>query len=333
MLIPRSLKQFSYVYTLCIVGLLISACDKTKHPVNSLEIAVKGAHSGAISTNGQLAMIGSIHHGASLWDVTKKARVFSWNHQADSMVTATSCALTHDSTLALTVEQYTLVLWDTKTGKGIRHWRAPAKVLDAQLSDTGRYALLGLESNQAVLFDIQNGGITYELNHTNQVTSVSLERSGRLALTGSDDNTAIIWDLTTGQKKQTLKHDDNVKLAVLSPNGTRAFTMSQYDQATLWDTKTGEKLGGLPLKAERLKRGLRYTSATFNNDNSLLLTGRPDQIVELWETSTMTKLDRWALPKRSKWKPTGASVQAVQFISNTQFIALASNGFMHTLER
>lgn len=333
MFIPYLIKHTPYVFTLCLIGLLLNGCDNTKEPSHSLEIAAKGTYSGAISANHHLALIGSIHHGASLWDTTKQARLFSWNHQTENAVTATSSAISHDSKFALTVEQYTMVLWDTQTGEGIRHWRAPAKTLDAQLSDTGRYALLGLENNQAVLFDIQRGGIARELNHTNQVSSVSLESSGRIALTGSDDNTAVIWDLTTGLKKHTLMHDDNVKLAVLSHDGRRAFTMSQYDQATLWDTQTGDKLGSLPLKAERLKRGLRYTSAVFNSDNTLLLTGRPDQIVELWETSTMTKLDKWALPKRNKWKPTGASVQAVQFISDTQFIALASNGYIHTLKR
>lgn len=120
-------------------------------------------------------------------------------------------------------------------------------------------------------------------------------------------------------------------MTALSADGKRAMTASKYDRATVWDVNTGNALGDIPLAGSRIKRGLRFTAARFSNDGSQLLTGRPDQIVQLWDIATMSEIKRWALPKREGWKPTGATVLDVAFASDG-YLAIAANGFVHRLK-
>lgn len=314
--------------------LLLSACDKPAGPVHSLEVAVAGLHSGAISQQGDFAVVGSIYHGGSLWRLTDNARVFDWNHDKDEPSTLIASDFSRDGKWALTATVNTLVLWNVETGEGERFWAAPGEILDARLGPDARTALLGLADHTAVLFDIRRGGILQTFSHQNRVRSVDLSTDGELALTGSEDYSAVVWDVRTGAELRRISHNDDVQLVRLSPDGTLALSMGKYDKALVWETRTGNIVGEVPLEAEHLKRGLRFTTARFSEDNRHLLTGRPDQWVELWSvTPPLTRVEGWELPKRNAWKPTGASVIDVAFAGEDTIRTIASNGFIHTLTR
>ena len=66
-----------------VVGL--AACGSRDAPLASLEVAVPGAFSAALSPDGRQAVIGSLRHGGSLWDLETDQRRFDWNHRAGDM--------------------------------------------------------------------------------------------------------------------------------------------------------------------------------------------------------------------------------------------------------
>lgn len=269
----------------------------------------------------------------SLWRTDDGERLFNWSHKTKEDTMLIAADFSPDGVWAATADVHTLALWNVQTGEAPRFWSAPGDILAVQLSQDGKTALLGLSDHTAVLFDIRRGGIIQTFNHLNRVRSVALSADGRHALTGSEDYTAIFWDIKTGEALQKIRHNDDVQLVCLSPDSSLALSMGKYDKAVIWATATGEILGELQLKAEFIKRGLRLTSARFSADNQFLLTGRPDQIISLWQISTMQEVQRWKIPKRKAWKPQGAAIIDVAFSTQAnQFLAISSNGFLSRLE-
>ncbi len=323
---------FSFLSSITLLTLV--GCDGDLRPSDSLEVAVKGIHGGALTDNGDAAVIGSIHHGGSYWKIESSERLFNWNHKEGETTTIVAADFSSDNEWALTANPYNLVLWNTTTGKGERFWAAPGEILDAELGPGANIALLGLSDHTAVIFNIRRGGIMRTFAHQNRVRSVDFSRDGRFALTGSEDYIAALWDISSGERLKSIKHEDDVQLVKLSPNGEIAFSVSKYDKALLWDTSTGKIRGELALNSERVKRGLTFVCARFNEDGTLLLTGRPDQIVQLWDVETRELISSWELPKRDPWKPTSAAVIDVSFTEEAStYRAIASNGFIHTLKR
>lgn len=312
----------------------LSACSGDLHPTDSLEVAVKGIHGGALTDDGNAAVIGSIHHGGSYWKIGSQERAFNWNHKEGETTTIVVADFSSDNAWALTANPYNLVLWNTASGQGERFWAAPGEILDAELGPGANIALLGLSDHTAVIFNIRRGGIMRTFQHQNRVRSVDFSKDGRLALTGSEDYTATLWDVSSGNMLKNMKHEDDVQLVKLSPNGDLALSVSKYDKAVLWDTSTGKARGELKLNDERIKRGATFVCARFNEDGTLLLTGQPDQIVQLWDVATLSPVASWKLPKRDPWKPTSASVIDVSFTEEpSTYRAIASNGFIHTLKQ
>lgn len=309
-----------------------SACQKYSVPTNSFEVAVQGLHSAALDSSGEHAVIASINHGGSLWRTHDGERLFNWNHSKEKASTIIAADVDATDHWALTAEPNTLVLWNMLSGEGERFWTAPGEVLDVALGPNANFALLGLDTHTAVVFDVKRGGILQSFAHDNRVRSVDLNADGSIAVTGSEDYHARTWDVNSGKLLHSFQHNDDVQLVVLSADGSLVLSVSKYDKAVVWHSETGDVLGELALNAEHLKRGLRFTSARFSEDKRFLLTGRPDQWVELWSLETMETIGKWKVPKRDRWKPTSAAILALAFSqSENEFLAVASNGFVHRL--
>lgn len=319
-----------FLYFLIVV--LTAGCDFKKKPESSVEVANVGMTAAALSDDGQYAVVGSLYNGISLWRLTDNERIFDWNHKENTATTLIAADFSPNGEWALTADAHTLVLWNTQSGEAPRYWSAPGEILSVQLSKDGQFALLGLADHTAVLFNVVRGGIVRTLNHSNRVRSVALSEDGKTALTGSEDYSAIAWDLQTGKAIARMQHNDDVQLVAISPDGSLALSMGKYDKAVIWKTENGETVGELDLNAERLKRGLKFTSARFSNDNALLLTGQPDQVATLWRIDNLKAVQSWRVKKRRAWKPSSASLLDLAFTSDpNRFKAVASNGFVFDL--
>ncbi len=316
---------------LALSALLLSGCGGDwLAPESDLEVAKGSVQSAALSPQADLAVVGSLHHGVSLWRLADQERVFDWrhhDHQPTIMATADFAAA---APLAATAEQNTLTLWQLDHGRALRFWSAPADILALQLDAGGSRALLGLRNHSAVLFDAQQGGVLRSFQHSAEVVSVALGQS--TALTGSRDGTARLWDLQSGKKIAEVKHRDTVELVALSADGQLALSIGKQDRAVLWHSNSGETVGEINLSAGYMKPGRRITAARFSDDGRFLLLGQSGQKIILWDIANWQPVARWKLPKTRRWPPTNPSILAVAFTQQEhRFTAIASNGRVYHL--
>lgn len=296
---------------------------------DTLPLAARGVFAGALSPGSELAVVGSLDHGGSLWRVDEHARLFDWNHRPDAHSALVAAAFSPDGTRAVTTEARTLVVWDTRSGAALASWAAPGRVHDVALAADGRRVLMGLADHSAVVFDAESGAHLHTLLHRGPVGGVALAADGRWALTGSDDGTAVLWNLRSGERVHTFHHDNPVRQVALSSRGRYAFTASQRQRVTLWDGASGERLHLLA----RSNRGV--TSARFSPDERHLLLGYVDAAVELWDVPAGRRLERWRLAAARRHWGTGATATVAVGFSQAprRLYALGGDGRLRVLRR
>lgn len=312
--------------------MLVGCGNSALAPASQMPLAKGSVYAAAFDDRGSSAVVGSIHHGISYWRLSDSERLFDWKHIQGVDTALVAADFSPDGTWALTADKNTLTLWSTTTGEGLRYWQAPADILSVQLINDGDRALVGLSNQTAVLFDIRRGGILSTLRHGGPVHSVALDATGNIAATGSADRTAASWDLRDNKRIATVRHGEEVQLVALSADGELVLSVSKYDKAMIWRSQDGAVVAEMPLRAGRLKRGLRFTSARFSLDKRFLLTGQTDQTVTLWRLDDLKNPVSWKVGTRRLWKPVGSHILDVAFTAEDgQFLALASNGILFRL--
>lgn len=310
-----------------LTALLLSACGGRGSPQAAYELAVQGVYTGALSEHSQLAVVGSLNHGASLWRTSEHVRLFDWNHREDEYSDLVATAFAPDGTRAVTSDPRTLVVWDTATGEALAFWATPGAARDVALAADGR-VLIGLSDHSAVLFDAGNGDHLHTLLHEGVVGSVALSDDGRWALTGSDDNSAVLWNAATGDAVHRLRHDSPVRVVAMSSEGRYLFTASQGSRVAVYNGADGRQV----LLLDERNRGV--TSARFSDDERLLLVGYVNRAVELWDVTTGRRLERWYAGSRNPWRNTGSAVLAVGFAATAgRYFALSGDGRLLELRR
>jgi WD40 repeat protein len=304
---------------LALLVLPFSACSK-QPPQRSQELATQGIYTGALSSNGEYSLIGSLNHGASLWRNSDHERLFNWHHRAGEFTDLVAAAFSADGQRAVTTDPRTLVLWDTASGSALAYWTTPASVLDVELLPDGHSVLMGMKDHSAVLFDADTGSHLQTLLHDGVVGSVAVSADGRRALTGSDDETARLWDLQSGTTEQIFQHDNPVRVVAISRNGKVAFSAAQNQDAVIWDADTGHALHTLT------QRNQGITSARFSADADTLLLGYVNRRVELWDVRRGELVQNWNARSKKPWQSHGGAILAVGFGPGRAFYALAGDG-------
>jgi WD40 repeat protein len=304
--------------------LLLSGCDQGKEPAEVREVARQGVYSMTFSADGSDVLVGSIHHGGSLWSTQPSERIYDWNHVAEGYSNIISSAFSPDGRFVATTDNRTIVLWQRESGEAVWYWNAPGDIKDIALTSEGNYALLGMRDFTATLFDIKNGGIRQRLAHDGIVYDVSITDDSVLAATGSDDLNARIWNLENGKLLQTLKHNNQVKTAQLSKDGRLLFTSALNETGKIWDVASGKLLQELPPT-----RG-HYSAAKFADNDAQLLTGNSSGKIELWNVSTGERLQFWRASPRDTWVSNNVLVEDVSFTGNG-WLAAGTNGLLYLL--
>lgn len=296
-------------------------------PSSAWDLAAQGVYTGALSQRSELALVGSLNHGGSLWRTAEHARLFNWNHRSGEYSELVAGAFSPDGTRAVTTDPRTLVVWDTASGSSLAYWTTPSSARDVAIADDGR-VLMGLADHSAVLFDSASGRHLQTFLHRGAVGRVALSDDGRWALTGSDDGTAVLWDSASGAAVHRLTPGDPVRVIALSAQGRWLFTASQGGEVALWDGSSGER------RLQLAERNRGVTAARFSPDERLLLIGYVNRRVELWDAASGQRLQRWVAGARNPWQPNGAAVLAVGFSGSAgRFYAVAGDGRLLALER
>jgi WD40 repeat protein len=316
----RRLKIFAILSTAC----LIASC--AKGPETQFQLATQGLLSGALSYNAELAVIGSIHHGGSLWDLKKNERLFSWNHAAGELSSILATSISGNGKYAVTTVEDSMVLWSTKTGKSKQFWQAPDRIISITLNWDGSKALMGLRNGSVNYLNMKNGSSIYNFKHEAQVHSTGLSKDGLTGITGSDDKTAKIWDLNKGALIYSMKLKNQIKNVAISASGELAFTTAQREDSIIWKTKTGDIAFRSP------NRYTNYSASTFSEDESYLSVGTFQGEIKRWNIKSGKETGNWqASPRKAHG---GASSKAISSIVETKknIVVLTSDGLTQTFK-
>ncbi|WP_430460632.1 WD40 repeat domain-containing protein [Thalassolituus sp. LLYu03] len=304
--------------------LLLTGCDQGKEPADVREVARQAAYSIRLANDGSAAMVGSLHHGGSLWKTQPVDRLFDWNHKQDDLSAITSSAFSPEGKFVATSDGRTIVLWTRDTGEAVWFWNAPGDIEDIALTGNGNFALLGLRDFSATLFDIKNGGVRQRLAHDGTVYSVSVSEDGLIGATGSEDLNARIWNLENGKLLFTLKHRTQVRTVQLSADGRLLFTSALNEPGKIWDVASGRLL-----KEIGRTRG-HYSAARFSGNDAQLLTGTTAGHIELWNVSSGERQQLWRASNRDTWVNSTVMVEDVAFM-NSGWLAAGTNGLLYFL--
>jgi WD40 repeat protein len=307
------------------LSVLLSGCEQGKAPSSSQEVARQGAYSVQFSHSGQHVMVGSLHHGGSLWSLAPFERRYDWNHVAEGYSNLTSSAFSPDDQFIATTDLRTIVLWQLESGEAVWYWNAPGDIEDIALGPNGDFALLAMQDYTATLFDSKNGGILRRLAHDGIVYDVSLSSNGLLAASASDDLTARVWNLQSGEQLQSFEHANQVRTAELSANGDVLFTSAMSSPGKLWDVRSGKLLHELGNT-----RG-HFSAARFDENSRQLLTGTTSGLVSLWDVSTGKRLQQWHAEQRDSWVNKSLVIEDVAFIAGG-YRAAGANGLVFELQ-
>ncbi|HIF17336.1 MAG TPA: hypothetical protein EYG50_02980 [Cycloclasticus sp.] len=298
---------------------LLTACQYESHSEKVWTHDEAGLFSASFSKDGTLALVAASGAPAHLIDVNTDNHLHEWQH-TDKNAGIIASAISANNKHAITAESNSLALWETKSGKIIGYWDFPT-ITDIAISDNGRRAVIGMESNKAYYFDLYHGRIIHTFYHDGVVNTVALSNNNQYALTGGNDQYANLWDLKTGERAQQWRQNFKIYNVALSDDGRYALSNASLGKARLWDTLSGKMLSQLPM------RYMTISASTFSPDGSTILTGRPNQRIDLWDVKTGTLLNTWLQPKGALWGNTAAAIIALSFSADGQyFFSEASNG-------
>ena len=170
-----------------------------------------------------------------------------------------------------------------------------------------------MEAGKAYYFDLYHGRIIHTFTHDGVINTVALSKNGQFAITGGNDHLAKLWDLKTGQLIQQWKQNFKIYKVALSDNGQYAMSNASLGKTRLWSTQTGQKISQLPM------RYMTVSAAVFSPDSTTLLTGRPNQRIDLWDITSGKLLNTWVPQKKHFWRPDTAAIIALAFSADGRY--------------
>ncbi len=193
--------------------------------------------------------------------------------------------LSPDGTLAMTVDEEAIHLWDVASGT--ERWTYdPKGQQDAGFSPDSR-SVVSLIDGAATWLDATDGHVLRQVPIPDS-RALFLAPDGRTAFVSAGP-TGGLWDLETGTLIREFEgHSGNIAHATFSPDGRLVATSSNDKTARIWDVATGETLQTLAGHTE-----IVFQSA-FSPDGSQLLTGSLDTTAHLWDVATGADLRRFA---------------------------------------
>lgn len=310
-------------------------CLETE-PSQSLTVAQQGLYSAAIASSStkSLSVVGSINHGASLWNVLEQERLFNWNHDQGQYTEMAVSDIANNANVALTTDHQRFSIWNALTGESIGFSQVDSRILTATLSQNGQHTIIGLSNFNAIVINNVSLQVNATLPHTGYVRSVALRTAdddkpstGSIALTGSDDRKARLWNSDEQILLAERSYPTTVNHVSLSNTGAWSIISSQHDQWAVIDNKAFENE---PVLSKQLK-SVTITASAFSKSDELLLLGTSNRRIELWSISEQRLIDSWLAPKKSAWSPFTARILAVGFTADeSAVIAATTTGKIHT---
>ena len=212
-------------------------------------------------------------------------------------------------------------LWDAKTGAVIgQPVPHDSNVIYGSFTPDGRLAASS-GGKSVRLFNGLDATLDGEpLVHPEIVMGVDFNHDGSLLLTGCEDRLARLWDVQTRRVvNQTEPHPAKIWAATFNTDASQFATGcgsdsgQQWGELRVWNSKTCKLVAG-PM----LHQGM-ITFASFNRNNSWVVTASGDRAARIWDIKT-TQVIRGPF-----WHPSSVNVARLD-PSETMLVTSCSDG-------
>lgn len=291
--------------TLLLIGCQPSSSVPTKQTLHSQQ----GAFAATISDSGQYAVVSSLYHGVSLWDINTQGVKYNWYQSAkddnfnlfedegkqvaadNNFVFAVDIA--KDDSHAVLADQHNFSLWDIATGQNVGYWQIKQSLVSyPNPSKKNVYDII--DKNKCIEPDVS---INQGCEITSDIRAIAVSNKGKHILLGKSDGIAVAIELATGRRMEFLGHqqkvidddgdsfhiNNSINSVAISPNGLYALTGSSDKTAYLWNTKTGQVV-------YKFQHGSRVTLVTFDAKGQYAFTSDSKKQANIWDLTTGKKV-------------------------------------------
>jgi len=309
--------------------LTLSACQPFEQKaLQRWQQSVEGAYAGALSSDGKLSVISSIHHGLSVWNLSKNERIYNWSQEqntSDNLVL--SLDISDNASHVVTANRENFALWNLTTGKSEGYWKVrESNIRDVAIANNGDYILIGKSNGTVVHVNMKTGRRLEFLGHQEKINSIDMLPNGRIAISGGNDFIAYVWDTLSGQVIYQFNHNSRISKVALDASGRYAFTADSMKAAHIWDLKTGKRVSSL----QGTKRHEVFSSVRFSKDGKNLITGAATRKVSVWDINTGKRDAHWFVTPKEAKRPTGAVVYDLAFGDNSTLLTISSSGYVES---
>jgi len=318
----------NWIFPVILLTTLAACKPITQEPIKRWQQSTQGAYAGHISSDAKFSVVSSIHHGLSVWDLTKNKRLYNWSQEqntSDNLVL--SIDISDNASHVLTANKDNFALWNLQSGKSEGYWKVrESHIRDIAISNGGDYLLIGKSNGTVVHVTVDTGRRLEFLGHKEKINSVDMLPNGRVAISGGNDFTAYVWDTQSGQVVYQFNHSSRVSKVALDAKARYAFSADSMKDAYIWDLTTGKRISRL----QGTKRHEVFSTVRFSSDGKTLITGAATRKVSIWDISTGKRLSHWFVTPKEAKRPTGAVVYSIAFGDNNDLLTISSSGYVES---
>jgi WD40 repeat protein len=245
----------------------------------------------SVSADGKRLLTGSIDKTLRLWDADTGKELRAFEGHTHFVLGA---ALSPDGTRVLSASRDNSVrLWDAQTGKELHKMTGHLDGAQKVAFGPKGQALSGGEDGMMRLWDLntgkQAGNFTCHTHPRNSIAAnmmrtVAYSEKAKLAATSGRNQPIRLWNLETGKQVRTFAGSDDARVC-FSPDGKRLAAC--YDETLrIWDVETANEL-------LRIDDVIAHSVAFSPDGKRIVLGGRRDGIVRLWDSKTGMELHKY----------------------------------------
>ena len=185
-------------------------------------------------------------------------------------------------------------LWDLKTGKELRVFRAETQAGKAgqakasqigavAFSPDGKQAVAAGASGVVFLWDVETGKELRRFRgHTGEVSALEFAPNGQQFLSGGQDKTIRLWDVKTGRENHKFEgHTNWVRCVRFNRDGKRFLSGGRDGMMRLWNVDTGKQVR----QFQAATKGWTE-SVAWMPDNRQAVCAGGDSEVQIWDVES-----------------------------------------------
>lgn len=306
---------------------MLTACQpKSSTPLVQNIHSQDGSFAATVSDSGKYAVISSLYHGVSAWDLEQNGVLYNWYqtptdqsfslfNDGDTSATADNnfvfaTAISHDDSHALLADKNTFSLWRMDTGHNVGYWSIkPSKVIHQVKMVDGNYQESDLydvvEEHNCTAPDASIGEVCV---FTSDIRAIDVSNQGKHILLGKSDGKVVHIRLSDGRRVEFLGHqqtliDSNsgetyhlnnaINSVAMSPNGLYALSGSSDQSAYLWDTKSGQVL-------YKFQHQARVIMVALDPKGRYAFTADSKKAAIIWDLTTGQKVSQLDITGRQQ---------------------------------